>query len=101
MATETQAHTRPQKPRTLVGRLLALLLRIIAALLFAMLTSIIVEWVGIALDWWGSNHAADNLATEVGWIDTEFTRSLLFSDPAQRVAYVLATVYNTVFVATG
>lgn len=101
MATEAQHDVRPRKPKTLVGRLLALLVRIAAALLFAMVTSIIVEWIGITVGWWPADHSANNLATEVGWIDTAFTRSLLFSDPAQTAAYALTLVYDTVFVATG
>lgn len=108
MATDSTRTQAPQKPRSLTQKLTTWLLtlpfRIAAVLLFAMFSSIILEWVGIYFDWWdrpGGGHAAAVLASEVGWIDTQFTRSLLVSDPTRMAVAIVTGVYNTVFVASG
>ncbi|WP_111747128.1 TIGR03747 family integrating conjugative element membrane protein [Salinisphaera orenii] len=102
----TQAETTQTKARrpTLFGWMLSLPFRIVVVVVISILTSITIEWLGIYFGWWdlpGAQHAQHMFSHELGWIDTEFTRSLLVSNPAATGQNVLAWVYQTVFVSTG
>lgn len=76
------------------GTLTRLLGRVSQALywlLFALLFSIALEWLGMVF-WWpdeGLRHSREMLEAEVGYLQADFRRSLVSSDPArfaQRVA---------------
>ncbi len=100
-ARETQA---PRRRPTALGWAIGLPFRIAAVVGVSMLTSIAVEWTGIYAGWWaqpGAMHARGVLIHELGWIDTEFTRSLLFSQPVEVASQLVTGVYDAVFVGSG
>lgn len=104
MANATEPQQPPKKPGGLLSWFTSLPLRIAAVLIVSIISSIVMEWVGIALGWWdlpGAAHGHTILMSEVQWIDTQFNRSLLFSDPVQTARHVMAFVYQSVFVSTG
>jgi len=64
---------RPEKPvvheRGNVTRVLGFITALLAALLFAVGVSVLVECLGIALDWWPANHAMTLLIKERAYIE--------------------------------
>ncbi|WP_204353774.1 TIGR03747 family integrating conjugative element membrane protein [Salinisphaera orenii] len=95
---------RPAKQPGWLGWALTLPFKVAAVLAVSILTSIGIEWVGIYLGWWaepGARHAAGNLDAALGWIDTQFTRSLLVSNPVVIAKTVIGGAYHGAFVATG
>ena len=54
-------------------------------LLLALLFSVLIEWVGMML-WWpeeGLRHSRAMLEAEIGYLDSEFRRSVVTSSPAE------------------
>ncbi|MBB8115463.1 DUF4400 domain-containing protein, partial [Escherichia coli] len=51
--------------------------------LSSLLLSLLIEYVGIAFFWseQGAKHSEAVMNTELGWLSSEFTRSLLLSTP--------------------
>ena len=71
-------------------------------LLFSLLFSIIVEWVGMLL-WWpeqGLDHSRTMLAKEIGYLDSDFRRSVVTSDPARFAKQVADGTYHYLFEVT-
>ena len=71
-------------------------------LLFSLLFSIIVEWVGMVL-WWpeqGLDHSRTMLAKEISYLDNDFRRSVVTSDPARFAKEVADGTYHYLFEVT-
>lgn len=103
MASSNDSHPASKRP-TWTGWIISLPLRILAVIVISILTSVAVEWAGMYLGWWqqhGALHAEGLLSNELGWIDTQFSRSLLFSHPVIMARTVMGSVYHTLFVWTG
>ncbi|MEM9257725.1 MAG: DUF4400 domain-containing protein [Pseudomonadota bacterium] len=60
---------KPVKEPGKIGRVLGLGLSLLSAVFVAMAASIIIEWLGIALNWWGVDHAQRLLETERSYIE--------------------------------
>ena len=58
--------------------------------LSSLLLSLLIEYVGIAFFWpeQGAKHSEAVMNTELGWLSSEFTRSLLLSTPSVTVVRV-------------
>ncbi|MHB0818472.1 TIGR03747 family integrating conjugative element membrane protein [Stutzerimonas stutzeri] len=99
-----QSQARPQEPPKGILGLFHKLKVAIGILALSLFMSILIEWLGIAFGWWaekGYAHAEAMLEVELGWISSDFTRSLLMSDPIQAAQRLTQTVYEWVFVKTG
>jgi len=86
----------------LFTRGLAMISQAILWLLFSLLFSIIVEWVGMVL-WWpeqGLDHSRMMLAKEISYLDTDFRRSVVTSDPARFAKEVADGTYYYLFEVT-
>ena len=71
-------------------------------LLLSLLLSILLEWTGMVL-WWpdeGLNHSRDMLAAEIGYLQADFGRSLVSSDPAGFTKTVADKTYAVLFEVT-
>lgn len=71
-------------------------------LLFSLLFSIVVEWAGMNL-WWpeqGLDHSRAMLAKEISYLDTDFRRSIVTSDPARFAKDVADGIYHYLFEVT-
>ena len=71
-------------------------------LLFSLLFSILVEWIGMVL-WWpdeGLDHSRTMLANEISYLDTDFRRSFVTSDPARFAKEVADGTYYYLFEVT-
>jgi integrating conjugative element membrane protein (TIGR03747 family) len=86
----------------LMAKSLGALARIIQWLLLSLLFSIIVEWAGMLL-WWpeeGLEHSRTMLSREIGYLDTDFRRSVITSDPARFAKRVADNTYHYLFEVT-
>lgn len=86
----------------LFSRGLATISQAILWLLFSLLFSIIVEWAGMML-WWpeqGLDHSRTMLANEISYLDTDFRRSVVTSDPARFAKEVADGTYHYLFEVT-
>ncbi|MDQ9277747.1 DUF4400 domain-containing protein, partial [Escherichia marmotae] len=71
--------------------------------LSSLLLSLLIEYVGIAFFWpeQGAKHSEVVMNTELGWLSSEFTRSLLLSTPSVTVMKWVSTAYQWLFVDSG
>ncbi|EPC00583.1 hypothetical protein L861_06495 [Litchfieldella anticariensis FP35 = DSM 16096] len=78
--------------------------QLLGILLVSLLCSIVIEWAGIYWEWWsqpGAEHARHTMEREMGWLDSEFTRSLVFSRPVASATWLVEKAYEWMFVSTG
>jgi len=86
----------------LLTRGLATISQAILWLLFSLLFSIIVEWVGMVF-WWpeqGLDHSRTMLSNEISYLDTDFRRSVVTSDLARFAKQVADGIYHYLFEVT-
>jgi integrating conjugative element membrane protein (TIGR03747 family) len=86
----------------LMAKSLGALARIIQWLLLSLLFSIIIEWAGMLL-WWpdeGLDHSRVMLSREIGYLDTDFRRSVITSDPARFAKRLANNTYHYLFEVT-
>ena len=77
--------------------------QIIQWLIFSLIFSIIIEWAGMVL-WWpdeGLGHSRIMLAKEIQYLDRDFRRSIMASDPARFTKEVADKTYYYLFEVTG
>ena len=100
-----EAATDPRRTAVQQGlftRGLATISQAILWLLFSLLFSIVVEWVGMVL-WWpeqGLDHSRTMLSNEISYLDTDFRRSVVTSDPARFAKQVADGTYHYLFEVT-
>jgi integrating conjugative element membrane protein (TIGR03747 family) len=83
----------------LISKALSTLAQAIQWLLLSLIFSIIVEWAGMVL-WWpeeGLDHSRKMLAAEMGYLDADFRRSVVTSDPARFARTVADNTYYALF----
>ncbi len=86
----------------LISKSLTAIAKIIQWLLLSLLFSIIIEWAGMVL-WWpdeGLDHSRTMLVTEISYLDTDFRRSVVTSDPAQFAKRFADNTYHYLFEVT-
>ena len=89
--------------RGLIAKSLTATAKVIQWLLLSLVFSILVEWIGM-LFWWpdeGLDHSRQMLANEIGYLDTDFRRSVVTSDPARFAKRVADGTYHCLFEVTG
>ncbi|WP_249978022.1 TIGR03747 family integrating conjugative element membrane protein [Vreelandella olivaria] len=103
MANDTAKKTH-EKRGGLFSKTLGIPFQLLAILLVSLLCSIVIEWIGIYFEWWsqpGAEHARMTMEREMGWLDTEFSRSLLISRPVEAATWFIGLAYEWTFVKTG
>jgi integrating conjugative element membrane protein (TIGR03747 family) len=83
----------------LISKALSTLAQAIQWLLLSLIFSIIVEWAGMVL-WWpeeGLGHSSKMLAAELGYLDADFRRGVVTSDPARFARTVADNTYYALF----
>ncbi|MCP4996928.1 MAG: TIGR03747 family integrating conjugative element membrane protein, partial [Gammaproteobacteria bacterium] len=86
----------------LISKGLTTVAKIIKWLLLSLLFSIIIEWIGMVL-WWpeeGTEHSRAMLAKEISYLDSDFRRSVVTSDPAQFAKRFADNSYHYLFEVT-
>lgn len=91
------------KPKTLLGKIISLPLTLFGLLCGSLLLSILIECVGIYFLWpqQGHYHAQQMFYTELEQLSTNFTQSMLISNPAQVSMKILEFLYEWLFVKSG
>lgn len=103
MANDTVKKTH-EKRGGLFSKTLGIPFQLLAILLVSLLCSILIEWIGIYFEWWsqpGAEHARMTMEREMGWLDTEFSRSLLISRPVEAATWFIGLAHEWTFVKTG
>lgn len=94
------ATQKAPRERSLFNTFMALITWLFLALIF----SILLEWMGMFLGWWpqsGSGHSRAMLDAEIGYLSSDFKRSVMTSDPAGYAATFASQVYYWLFEWTG
>ncbi len=102
---------RPPQQQTLLERKHGMLYNLlwgwpwalVGVVLSSLLLSLLIEYIGIAFFWpeAGAAHSEAVMNTELGWLSTEFTRSLLLSEPSVTVVRWVSSAYQWAFVSSG
>ena len=100
MASDEDRPKSPEKRSSLVGKLIKLPFTLLWIVIASILTLIVIEYVGMYLGWFqpGADHAYQTMMTEMSYLDSHFTRSLLVSAPVEFSKSVLDTCYQWLFV---
>ena len=102
MAETTTTPRRQEVRQGLISSALTTFAQGIKWLLLSLVFSILIEWSGMVL-WWpdeGLNHSRDMLAAEIGYLQADFGRSLVSSDPAVFTKTVADKTYYVLFEVT-
>ncbi len=86
----------------LISKSLTAAAKVILWILFSLLFSIVIEWAGMVL-WWpdeGIEHSRAMLAKEISYLDTDFRRSVVTSDPARFAKRFADNSYHYLFEVT-
>jgi integrating conjugative element membrane protein (TIGR03747 family) len=86
----------------LISKSLTATAKIIQWLLLSLVFSIIVEWAGMVL-WWpdeGLDHSRAMLTKEISYLDNDFKRSIITSDPARFAKRFADNTYHYLFEVT-
>ena len=86
----------------LISKSLTAAAKVIQWLLLSLLFSILIEWAGMVL-WWpdeGLDHSRTMLATEISYLNTDFKRSVVTSDPARFAKRFADNTYHYLFEVT-
>ena len=71
-------------------------------LFFSLVFSVLIEWIGMVL-WWpeqGVRHSREMLRAELGFLESDFRRSVISSDPARFTKKVADRTYYVLFELT-
>jgi|TARA_R110001599_G_scaffold22821_1_gene84067 integrating conjugative element membrane protein (TIGR03747 family) len=99
MVERGSAHPAQTAQQGTLTRLLGRVSQAVYWLLFALLFSIVLEWLGMVF-WWpdeGLRHSREMLEAEVGYLQADFRRSLVSSDPAHFAQTVADKAYVALF----
>ena len=86
----------------LIAKGLTAVAKVIQWILLSLLFSIIVEWAGMVL-WWqdeGTEHSRTMLTTEISYLESDFRRSFVTSDPARFAKRFADNSYHYLFEVT-
>ncbi len=69
MARDREIAREPEREKGFIGSVFSLVCALLGAAITAVAASVIVEWVGIAMEWWPGDHSAQMLYTERSYIE--------------------------------
>ncbi|WP_417329729.1 TIGR03747 family integrating conjugative element membrane protein [Halomonas cupida] len=103
-SSEAPARRAESKRSGAIGTLFKLPFTLLGILVISIICSVLIEWVGIYFGWFsepGSEHARQTMVSEMGYLDSQFTRSLLVSSPVEFATWIVSTCYQWLFVKSG
>lgn len=86
----------------LIDRIIMSPVMLFMALCLSLFLNILIEWLGMALDWWdlpGSQHSLSMLETELAWLNTDFRDAL--GKPIQLAKTLASDLHTALFVWQG
>ncbi|ECI4532290.1 TIGR03747 family integrating conjugative element membrane protein [Salmonella enterica subsp. diarizonae] len=77
--------------------------KVCGTLICSLFFSLVIEWLGIAFFWpeQGAEHSRMMMLREAGWFAGNVTRSLLITDPAEKLSIILHHTWQWFFIDTG
>ncbi len=106
MATQTRRTTSAQQSAE-HGMIATVFIKLLQAIVFMLLTllfSILIEWTGMALDYWeppGQKHSEVMLERELGYLNQDLRRSVIVEKPAAFAKNFADRFYDWTFKKTG
>lgn len=103
MAEQSSDSRKPTVQQGILARTITGTFRILQWLLLSLVFSVLVEWAGMLL-WWpeqGLDHSREMLEQEIGYLNSDFRRSIVSSDPARFARRMADRSYHYLFEATG
>lgn len=99
MAQDNNPRSKPGLIGTWIGRILTMFMW----LLFALIMSIITEWIGMNTTWRGegANHSKEMVKVELGYLNRDFQQSLIVQRPVQYAESFAASMHNIMYEKTG
>jgi integrating conjugative element membrane protein (TIGR03747 family) len=103
MSDAGQTAQNPQRPPSLLARLVLLPFALFGMLCGSLLLSVTIECIGVALFWpeQGERHAREMLDVELGQLSENFTRSLLVQAPGRAARELTEWASDWVFIKSG
>ncbi len=103
MNNQPQQPAQPRKHGLLYNLFWGWPWALVGMLLASLLVSLVIEYVGMAFFWpeLGAAHSEAVMTTELGYLSSEFKRSLLLSDPSVTVTHWIRVAYQWTFVDSG
>ncbi|QXI30940.1 TIGR03747 family integrating conjugative element membrane protein [Pseudomonas vanderleydeniana] len=101
--TDTTRNPQAHRDKGLVGRILGLPFTLLGILMAALFFSILSEWIGLFLFWpdEGWRHSQEMLDSELAWIPSAFSDSLLLDETEHTVRQVIVLAHEWCFEKTG
>lgn len=102
MAEAAADPRRGEVRQGLISKGLTTLVQALTWLLLSLVFSVLVEWAGM-LFWWpeeGLAHSHAMLETELGYLDADFRRSVVASDPVRFAQTVADKIHHVLFELT-
>lgn len=101
--TETAKIQQPYREKSWISKILNLPFALLGILLVSLLFSILTEWIGQYFFWpnEGWQHSQNMLNSELAWLSTSFSRSLLIQNPDQTARWIIQQAYEWTFEKTG
>ncbi|WP_419735708.1 TIGR03747 family integrating conjugative element membrane protein [Pseudomonas sp. COR18] len=101
--TDTAKNQQAYREKGPISRLLGLPFTLMGILLVALFFSIVSEWIGLFFFWpqEGWRHSQQMLNSELTWISTAFSDSLLMDETDQTARWIIVQTYEWCFEKTG
>ncbi|MGP1065276.1 TIGR03747 family integrating conjugative element membrane protein [Serratia sp. CY56810] len=101
--TQPRQAAEPRKHGLLYNLLWGWPWMLIGMFFASLFVSLVIEYVGMAFFWpeLGASHSEAVMNTELGYLSSEFTRSLLLSEPSVTVTHWIMVAYQWAFVDSG
>lgn len=99
MASTNAATQAPTAPQPWHLRLLWSPLALVGMLFGALMSAVVIEWVGMATGFWdepGAEHARQTLVQDITYLNADFTRSVLGVSPVELAARAAQSVSQSV-----
>lgn len=96
-------NNKPQSKPGIIMRFIGNVLTVAMWLFFALIMSIISEWVGMNISWEdeGVAHSQNMYKKELGYLNKDFKQSLVVSTPVVFASKMAGTLYEYLFQKTG
>lgn len=99
MASTDAATQTPAAPQPWHLRLLWSPLALLGMLFGALVSAVVIEWIGMAAGFWdepGAQHARQTLVQDITYLNADFTRSVLGVSPVELAAHAAQSVSQSV-----
>ncbi len=107
MASQSKSNRTSAQQSTeqgMIGLTITRLLQVIFFFIMTLFFSIVIEWIGMATEYWeepGVEHSEQMLVQELNYLNEDFKRSVIVDQPMAFAKNFADSFYHATFVATG